>query len=35
VTGPGEALLLSLLGRRDPLDELDGPGQAAFAARLA
>ena len=34
VQGPGEAILLALLGRTDPLDELTGPGSAAFAARV-
>ena len=34
VEGPGEALLLALLGRPHPLDELGGPGAAAFAARV-
>lgn len=34
VEGPGEALLLTMLGRPDPLDELTGEGQATFAARV-
>ena len=34
VEGPGEALLLTLLGREHPLPELSGSGLAAFAARV-
>ena len=34
VEGPGEALLLAMLGRPDPLDELTGDGLATFAARV-
>jgi uncharacterized protein (TIGR03083 family) len=34
VEGPGEAILLSLLGRRQPLGELRGAGAEAFAARV-
>jgi uncharacterized protein (TIGR03083 family) len=34
VEGPGEALLLSLLGRAQPLDELTGEGLPTFAARV-
>jgi len=34
VEGPGEALLLAMLGRPDPLDELTGDGHATFAARV-
>ena len=34
VEGPGEALLLAMLGRDDPLGELRGPGVATFAARV-
>ena len=34
VQGPGDALLLTMLGRRQPLPELTGPGVDAFAARL-
>ena len=34
VEGPGEALLMTLLGRTDPLDELRGEGAPAFAARV-
>ena len=34
VEGPGEALLLTLLGRAQPLDELSGTGAAAFADRV-
>ncbi len=34
VTGPGEALLLALLGRRHALTELGGEGLPAFAGRL-
>jgi uncharacterized protein (TIGR03083 family) len=34
VTGPGEALLLAMAGRRAVVDELSGPGQPTLAARL-
>jgi uncharacterized protein (TIGR03083 family) len=34
VTGPGEALLLTMLGRSQPLPELTGDGAAEFASRL-
>jgi uncharacterized protein (TIGR03083 family) len=34
VRGPGEALLLTMLGRRQPLDELDGDGVATFRGRV-
>lgn len=34
VRGPGEALLLAMLGRPHPLPELDGPGLATFRARV-
>jgi uncharacterized protein (TIGR03083 family) len=34
VIGTGEALLMTMTGRRDALDELSGPGQPAVAARL-
>jgi uncharacterized protein (TIGR03083 family) len=34
VEGPGEALLLTLLGRTQPLDELSGAGATAFAQRV-
>ncbi|TFV58450.1 maleylpyruvate isomerase family mycothiol-dependent enzyme [Mycobacterium sp. PS03-16] len=34
VTGPGEALLMTMTGRRAALGELDGPGAATFAGRL-
>ena len=34
VTGPGEALLMAMAGRRAALADLDGPGRAALAARL-
>ena len=34
VEGTGEALLLTLLGRTQPLDELHGPGAPAFAERV-
>jgi uncharacterized protein (TIGR03083 family) len=33
VRGPGEALLMTMLGRRQPLDELDGPGLREFRSR--
>ena len=35
VEGPGEALLLAMLGRAHPLPELTGPGAATFAARVS
>lgn len=35
VTGPGEAVLMAAAGRADALDELDGPGQATLASRVA
>lgn len=34
VTGPGEALLMAMLGRRDALADLTGDGLSTFAARL-
>jgi uncharacterized protein (TIGR03083 family) len=34
VQGPGEALLLTMLGRRQPLPELSGDGAPAFCSRL-
>jgi hypothetical protein len=34
VRGPGEALLMTMLGRRQPLDELDGPGLGEFRTRV-
>lgn len=34
VEGPGEALLLTMLGRPHPLGELTGDGVAAFSARV-
>ena len=34
VRGPGEALLLTMLGRRQPLPELSGDGVATFASRV-
>lgn len=34
VTGPGEALLMAITGRRSVVDELTGPGQPTLAARL-
>lgn len=33
VSGPGEALLMAMLGRRDALKDLDGPGLATLSAR--
>ena len=33
VRGPGEALLMAMLGRRHALQDLDGPGLATFTAR--
>jgi uncharacterized protein (TIGR03083 family) len=35
VTGPGEALLMAMLGRGDALADLDSDGLPTFAARLA
>ena len=35
VTGPGEALLLSLAGRPAALDELAGPGAPLLRQRVA
>ena len=34
VQGPGEALLVAMLGRRAPLEDLTGPGLEVFGARL-
>jgi uncharacterized protein (TIGR03083 family) len=34
VSGPGEALLLAMLGRRAALADLDGPGLPTFSSRL-
>jgi uncharacterized protein (TIGR03083 family) len=34
VTGPGEALLMAMTGRRAALADLTGPGHATLAARL-
>jgi hypothetical protein len=34
VTGPAEALLMAIAGRRDAVDELAGPGQPTLARRL-
>lgn len=34
VTGPGEALLMAMMGRRAALADLDGPGKATLAQRL-
>lgn len=34
VTGPGEALLMAMTGRRAALADLDGPGKATLAQRL-
>jgi len=34
VSGPGEALLLSLAGRREGLATLRGPGLATLAERI-
>jgi uncharacterized protein (TIGR03083 family) len=34
VTGPGEALMMAMTGRRAGLDELDGPGKATLAQQL-
>lgn len=35
VSGPAEALLMAIAGRRDALRDLDGPGLPVLAARLA
>jgi len=35
VTGPGEALLMAMAGRRVAVADLAGPGRATLAARLA
>jgi uncharacterized protein (TIGR03083 family) len=35
VTGPGEALLMAIAGRPDPLDELSGPGLTTLRRRVA
>jgi uncharacterized protein (TIGR03083 family) len=35
VSGPGEALLMAIAGRPDPLDELTGPGLATLKLRVA
>ena len=35
VAGPGEALVMTMLGRARPLPELSGPGVEQFAARVA
>jgi uncharacterized protein (TIGR03083 family) len=34
VRGSGEALLMAMAGRRDALDDLDGPGKAKLAQRF-
>ena len=34
VRGPGEALLLTMLGRHQALPDLEGPGLEVFAARV-
>jgi uncharacterized protein (TIGR03083 family) len=34
VTGPGEALLMAMLGRRSALDDLGGAGLGTFAGRV-
>lgn len=34
VTGPGEALLMSMTGRPQALDELDGPGVSTLRSRV-
>jgi uncharacterized protein (TIGR03083 family) len=34
VTGPGEALLMAMAGRRAAVDDLCGPGRATLSARL-
>ena len=35
VTGPGEALLMTIAGRPDPLHELSGPGLTTLRQRVA
>jgi uncharacterized protein (TIGR03083 family) len=35
VTGPGEALVMAMLGRADALADLDGEGLVTFAGRVA
>ncbi len=35
VTGPGEALLMTIAGRPHPLDELSGPGLSTLQQRVA
>jgi hypothetical protein len=35
VSGPGEAVMMALAGRRVALADLDGPGRAILAERLA
>ena len=35
VRGPGEALLMTMLGRPAPLEDLEGPGLATFSERVA
>jgi hypothetical protein len=35
VSGPGEALLMAMLGRPDALRDLSGPGLPTFSARVA
>ena len=35
VSGSGEALLMAMAGRQEAVNELDGPGQATLAGRLA
>jgi hypothetical protein len=34
VRGPGEALLLAMLGRGQAVDDLEGDGRAAFGYRM-
>jgi hypothetical protein len=34
VRGPGEALLMAMLGRGHAVADLEGPGLGAFAARM-
>jgi hypothetical protein len=34
VSGPGEALFMTMLGRHQPLDELDGEGMPSFRSRV-
>jgi uncharacterized protein (TIGR03083 family) len=34
VTGPGEALMMAMTGRRAALDDLDGPGKAKLTQRI-